>query len=448
MAISNLSLFPNLGQARRRRGQPIVGGFPAPPGGAPADVPQLPSPIVGGPLGVEPQEGPPLPPGVPSDPVVPWTPQQRLAPYQSLISPAEPMPEETQHTPGGFWNRLKDAGIGTVLMGPVGGIASAINPQMAHTARHRLIDLPLWQERTGMLDKLATSRLNRIQDVAQITGLDPLTGQPTDVAGRDTERFENQRVLEQLRGENRLAVAQANQASRLHIAMLNHQRQLERMDHGAQLRAEARRRQLADQMRMSPDSPEVYEQLSRELDQNNAIRAQRLTNMRQRYALSNEDMQMSRERLGIAREHLELAKQGKAGGAKPFSIGELSALKRMMADQTKLKNTRIDPETGRTIPEADAQDAAQAISDTATELFGDAIEVGTDDKGWPYLKPRDEFLPRQGTSSGAGGRTVPPRVTKPSGGRTVVGTQPGIGKNAGKTKIIYSDGTSEIVDHK
>ncbi len=111
------------------------------------------------------------------------------AAYAPYMAPPRPMPQVTQHS-GGFGSRLKDTlmgmGLGALHGGLggalAGGIASGINPQLAHNMKYNFIDKPGWEHDVQVQQAIQKHQLGQIHTIAGITGVDPVTGQPTEQA--------------------------------------------------------------------------------------------------------------------------------------------------------------------------------------------------------------------------------------------------------------------------
>lgn len=135
-----------------------------------------------------------LPPYVPdkagaaSTPQLPNPASQSHSPYTSLpieqaVSQPIPDPPQTSQHTGGLGGRLKDALVGLALMGPVGGIASLINPQLAHNARHNMLDVPRYQQEQSLRQKLLGEQVGNMTALGSMTGRIPGSGgQPTEQA--------------------------------------------------------------------------------------------------------------------------------------------------------------------------------------------------------------------------------------------------------------------------
>lgn len=139
------------------------------------------------------------------------TPQTDLE--RRIVAPIPDAPVETQHT-GGFLSRLKDALIGTALMGPVGGIASLINPQIAHTARYNMIDKPGYQHDTAFNQKLLDQQVQNFGSMAQVTGRIPGIDSPTESAMERQAAAETQRLYREAQQQQWEATQQKWNADR------------------------------------------------------------------------------------------------------------------------------------------------------------------------------------------------------------------------------------------
>lgn len=139
---------------------------------------------------------------------------QIFAPY---TQPPQAMPLATQHGQGsehGFLARLKDALKGAALMGPIGGIAAAISPQMAHNAQYNLITKPGFERDQAFAMQQRSQGLNQLQDISGLTGRIPGTNVPTEGARQRMVAQESNDLYRQARLED----ADANRAQRGQIA--------------------------------------------------------------------------------------------------------------------------------------------------------------------------------------------------------------------------------------
>ncbi len=107
---------------------------------------------------------------------------------------------------GQIGQHLKSMGqgalAGTAMAGPTGGILGAIvggvSPQTGSDMMYRQFTVPRWEHDNAMDQGDAAHKLDRIKDVGGMTGIDPLTGQPTYAH----EKAALDRELRQMQAEN------------------------------------------------------------------------------------------------------------------------------------------------------------------------------------------------------------------------------------------------------
>ena len=103
----------------------------------------------------------------------------------------------SEHKPGGFWARMKDAllagslaarrggeagGLGG-LGGFIGGaVAGGINPEVAHRLRYEDVELPRAFQKAKAEQGLLGEDIKRAMALANMSGINPYTGEPTDAA--------------------------------------------------------------------------------------------------------------------------------------------------------------------------------------------------------------------------------------------------------------------------
>jgi hypothetical protein len=121
--------------------------------------------------------------------------------YQDLVNagiPRPSIPDHSQDPHRGVWgeigHRLKHAGKAGLLglatgAGPLAAIDAVIgaaSPKFADRMEYNLITKPRWEHDNAMNQQNAEAQTQRIKRIADVSGIDPVTGEPTPEA---TERY-------------------------------------------------------------------------------------------------------------------------------------------------------------------------------------------------------------------------------------------------------------------
>jgi hypothetical protein len=123
---------------------------------------------------------------------------------QDMLKPKE-RPQLRDHSTDekrGFWgnvkHRLEHVGKGALLGGATGGlggmlagaVAGGVNPEFADRLENNLVIQPRWKAENEYDQKQADETLNRAGKYAQMSGIDPFTGQPTAQASSRDRNYQ------------------------------------------------------------------------------------------------------------------------------------------------------------------------------------------------------------------------------------------------------------------
>lgn len=122
--------------------------------------------------------------------------------------------------PHGFLGHLKGAGLGFLLGGPVGAVTGAIAPGIPQRALFRSVQLPQLAQQADQEMQQQGQQRQGYHALAQSTGYDPITHQPTLPMLTQQNMLQHRNILEN-QGQQRIGIQQqrADEATRQHDMM-------------------------------------------------------------------------------------------------------------------------------------------------------------------------------------------------------------------------------------
>jgi hypothetical protein len=91
------------------------------------------------------------------------------------------------------------------------GVAGGASPQLGENALYNDVTLPRWEQQTANNLDLAGKRLGMLDKVAAMTGVDPVTGEPTFAQQKEDAAEAQRQTLIELRANTEMvkqAIAQ------------------------------------------------------------------------------------------------------------------------------------------------------------------------------------------------------------------------------------------------